>query len=320
MTTPGSDPTDGSPPQDLVGRARSGDRRALARAITDIENGSSRGPGLLAEFHRHAGGARRIGITGAPGVGKSTLTSELISIIRVQQLTVAVMALDPSSPFTGGSILGDRIRMQEHIGDTGVYIRSMASRGHLGGMSVAAPKVAMALDGAGFDFVLVETVGVGQGEVEIVGEADSTVVVVTPGWGDSVQANKAGLLEIGDVFVVNKADRPGAEEAVGDLEMMMDLGASRAWRPPVVVTVATESRGIDDLWQALGEHAEHMAGGELNERRERRLRATFDTAVRHEIVRHLASGTLPALETTMTSVLAGEIDPWAAAATIVEHL
>ena len=195
MTTPDRD--GGLSPESLVELARAGDRRSLARAISAVEDGSKLAPGLLAGFHAHAGRARRIGITGAPGAGKSTLASELISVIRAEQLTVAVIAIDPSSPFTGGSILGDRIRMQDHIGDAGVYVRSMASRGHLGGMSAAAPKVAMVLDGAGFDVLLVETVGVGQAEVEIVREADSTVVVVTPGWGDSVQANKAGLLEIG---------------------------------------------------------------------------------------------------------------------------
>ena len=244
-----------------VEQARAGDRRALARAISAVEEDSPESAVVLAGFVPFIRGARRIGITGAPGVGKSTLVSGLISTIREGGHTVAVIAVDPSSPLTGGAILGDRVRMQEHVGDPGVYVRSMAGRGHLGGLSAAVPKVADVLDGAGFGMILIETVGVGQSEVEVMHHVDSTVVVVTPGWGDSVQVGKAGLLEIGDVFVVNKADRPGAARARRDLETMLAMGPRRAWRPPVVETVATDGRGLAELWESLEAHTAHLAAG-----------------------------------------------------------
>ena len=249
-------------PGECVEQARAGDRRALARVISAVEEDSAEASVLLAGFSTHARVARRIGVTGAPGVGKSTLVSGLISIIRKQGHKVAVIAVDPSSPLTGGAILGDRIRMQEHVGDPGVYVRSMAGRGHLGGLSAAAPMVAEVLDGAGFGTILIETVGVGQSEVEVMHHVDSTVVVVTPGWGDSIQAGKAGLLEIGDVFVVNKADRPGAGRTRRDLETMLAMGPRRAWQPPVVETVATEGTGLAGLWESLEAHADHLAKGD----------------------------------------------------------
>lgn len=307
-------------PSDVLTRVRSGDRRALARAITAVENDHDGAAELLSEFHRHSGTARRIGVTGAPGAGKSTLVSELITTIRTTDQTVAVMAVDPSSPFTGGAILGDRIRMQDHIGDAGVYIRSIGSRGHVGGMSAAAPKVAALLDGAGFDVVVIETVGVGQAEVEVVAEADSTVVVVTPGWGDSVQANKAGLLEIGDVFVVNKADRPGADEAVRDLEAMLDLGATRPWRPPIVRTVAIEPSGVDEVWKALERHATHLAEGELDARRRRRSVEEMERAVQGLLLARVAGDERLRYGELLSQVEAGTLDPWTAAHRIVSGL
>ena len=249
-------------PDSWINQARAGDRRSLARAISAVEEGTPQASVLLAGFSALAGGARRIGVTGAPGVGKSTLVSGLISTIRMEGHTVAVVAVDPSSPLTGGAILGDRIRMQEHVDDPGVYVRSMAGRGHLGGLSASAPKVAEVLDGAGFGIIVIETVGVGQSEVEIMHHADSTVVVVTPGWGDSIQAGKAGLMEIGDVFVVNKADRPGAARARRDLETMLAMGPRRVWRPPVVETVATDGTGLSGLWESLEAHAAHLATGD----------------------------------------------------------
>lgn len=242
-----------------VGKVRSGDRRALARAISAVEEGSRDAPLLLEGFASFTQGARRIGVTGSPGVGKSTLVSRLISCIRERGRTVAVIAVDPSSPLSGGAILGDRIRMQDHIGDPGVYVRSMAGRGHLGGLSAAAPRVARILDGAGFGTILIETVGVGQSEVEVMHHVDTTLVVVTPGWGDSIQAGKAGLMEIADVFTVNKADRPGAARARRDLETMLAMGPRRAWLPPVVETVATEGTGLVELWEALEDHAAHLS-------------------------------------------------------------
>lgn len=246
-------------PTGYVEQARSGDRRALARAISAVEEGSPDGPLLVAGFSSYSRGVRRIGVTGAPGVGKSTLVSGLISGIRKLGRTVAVIAVDPSSPLSGGAILGDRIRMQDHIGDPGVYVRSMAGRGHLGGLSAAVPEVARILDGAGFGTILIETVGVGQSEVEVMHHVGTTVVVVTPGWGDSVQAGKAGLMEIGDVFVVNKADRPGVARARRDLETMVAMGPKRAWRPPVVETVATDGTGLGELWNHLEAHAAHLS-------------------------------------------------------------
>ena len=243
----------------LIAEVRAGDRRALARTISAIEDGAPEAPALIQGFATLATGVRRIGITGAPGVGKSSLVAGLVSAIRREGETVAVIAVDPSSPLTGGAILGDRIRMQCHVGDPGVYVRSMAGRGHLGGLSVAAPRAALVLDAAGFGFILIETVGVGQSEVEVMHHVHSTVVVVTPGWGDSVQAGKAGLTEIGDVFVVNKADLAGAARARRDLETMIAMGPGRSWRPPVVETVATESRGLDELWEHLQAHAAHLA-------------------------------------------------------------
>ncbi len=246
-------------PTGLVRKARSGDRRALAKAITAVEDGSPDGPVIVEGFSLYSRKAPRIGVTGAPGVGKSTLLSLLISHIRKIGHTVGVIAVDPSSPFSGGAILGDRIRMQDHIVDPGVYLRSMAGRGHLGGLAAAVPDVASLLDGAGFEIILIETVGVGQSEVEVMHHVDTTLVVVTPGWGDSVQAGKAGLMEIGDVFVVNKADRPGAARARRDLEAMLAMGPRRSWLPPVVETVATKGRGIEELWRALESHGAHLS-------------------------------------------------------------
>ena len=245
----------------LIGEVRAGDRRALARVISAIEESTPEAGALIEGFSTLAAGVRRIGITGAPGVGKSTLVAGLVSNIRREGETVAVIAVDPSSPLTGGAILGDRIRMQEHIGDPGVYVRSMAGRGHLGGLSAAAPRVADVLDGAGFGVILIETVGVGQSEVEVMHHVQSTVVVVTPGWGDSVQVGKAGLMEIGDVFVINKADVAGAARTRRDLETMLAMGRGRGWRPPVVETVATEGRGLDELWEHLQAHAAHLGRG-----------------------------------------------------------
>lgn len=301
-------------PSELVRKARAGDRRALARAVSAVEDDAPSASDLLRLFHAAAGGARRIGLTGAPGAGKSTLASRLIEAIRRRGKTVGVLAVDPSSPFTGGAVLGDRIRMQEHIDDPEVYVRSLAGRGHLGGISAAAPKAAVVLDGAGFDFLLLETVGVGQAEVDIMREADTVTVVVTPGWGDGIQAGKAGLLEIGDVFAVNKADRPGAADARRDLEMMLDMGPDGPWRPPVVETAAYDGSGTDRLWEALAGHAAHLQEGGLAERRLRRARAIIEEAVREAAVRRLGAGPAPGLDEAAARVAAGEVDPWTAAA------
>ena len=245
-------------PAILIPSALGGDRRALARLITIVENGGDAADEVLAGVFGTGGDAWTTGLTGAPGSGKSTLTDRLIEAIRVGGAEVAVVAVDPSSPFSGGAVLGDRVRMQDHIDDAGVYIRSMASRGHLGGISAATPRVVATLDGAGFPEILVETVGVGQAEVEIAANADTTLVVVNPGWGDSVQAAKAGLLEIGDIFIVNKADRPGVHETVRDLTQMLELGDHDGWAPPIIPTVAATGDGIADLWTAIKGHRDHL--------------------------------------------------------------
>ena len=269
-----------SDPEALVDALRTGDRAALARALSLVERGGdgARAVGRLA--FAHGGRTYTVGMTGAPGAGKSTLTSAVIGELRGRGEEVAVLAIDPSSPFTGGAILGDRVRMQDHALDDGVFIRSMATRGHLGGLALAAPQAVRVLDAAGAPWVLLETVGVGQVEVEVAGAADTTVVVVNPGWGDAVQAAKAGLLEIADVFVINKADRPGAAETRRDLEGMLDLTmsihdagteGSTSWRPPIVETVASRGEGGDALWDVVLAHKAHLERtGQLAERRARR--------------------------------------------------
>ena len=254
-------------------------------------------------------------MTGAPGSGKSTLTDKLIGIIRGKDTEVGVLAIDPSSPFTGGAILGDRVRMQDHATDEGVFIRSMATRGHLGGLSLATPQAVRILDAAGKPWIIIETVGVGQVEVEVAGAADTTVVVVNPRWGDGVQANKAGLLEIADVLVVNKADRDGAAETVRDLEVMLELAGERDWRPPIVKTVATDGGGVDELWRAVLDHRAHLeADGRLERRRDARLRDEL-RAIVHERLRAGADERCRGerFDRLVEQVAARELDPYAAA-------
>ncbi len=239
----------------LVDAVRSGDRAALARLLSVVEAGGDDARAAMAALPVTAADtAWTVGITGAPGAGKSTLTAALVRHLRAVGARIGVLAIDPSSPFTGGAILGDRVRMHDHTTDPDVFIRSMATRGHLGGLARAVPQAIRVLAAAGHDWIVVETVGVGQVEVEIAGTADTTVVVVNPGWGDGVQAAKAGLLEIGDVFVVNKADRDGVAATVHDLEAMLELAGERSWRPPVLETVATDDRGVDTLLDAICRH------------------------------------------------------------------
>ncbi|NNF63865.1 MAG: methylmalonyl Co-A mutase-associated GTPase MeaB [Acidimicrobiia bacterium] len=304
---------------DLVGNARAGNRRALARLISHVEDATPAGRQALSDIYPATGHAHILGITGAPGAGKSTLTDGLIAQARGDGLEVAVLAVDPTSPFTGGAILGDRVRMQSHIDDHGVYIRSLASRGQLGGISEATPRVIAVLDGAGFDLVIVETVGVGQAEVDIAANADTSVVVVNPGWGDSVQAAKAGLLEIGDVFVVNKADRPNVAEAVNDLRQMLMLGAPSEWEVPVVETVALDGSGLDDLWKAIGDHRDHLTTtGRLSAERNLRAEARLRSAIRAEIESQVATHTDdPAYLLALEAVRGRTMDPWSAALQIL---
>jgi LAO/AO transport system kinase len=269
----------------------------------------------VGRLYLSTGGAYTIGMTGAPGSGKSTLTDKLIGLIRGSGNEVGVLAIDPSSPFSGGAILGDRVRMQDHATDEGVFIRSMATRGHLGGLSLATPQAVRILDAAGKPWIIIETVGVGQVEVEVAGAADTTVVVVNPRWGDGVQANKAGLLEIADVLVVNKADRDGAADTVRDLQVMLELAGERDWRPPIVETVATDSRGIDDLWRAVLDHRAHLeADGRLERRRDARLREEL-RAIVHERLRAGADERCSGerFDRLVEKVAARELDPYAAA-------
>ena len=247
------------PVPQLFAAAEDGDRAALARLLSLVERGGDDAREVGRLSYPRSGAAYTVGLTGAPGAGKSTLTAAVIGLVRAAGDEVAVLAIDPSSPFTGGAILGDRVRMQDYATDPGVFIRSMATRGHLGGLSLATPEAVRLLDAVGRRWILVETVGVGQVEVEVAGKADTTVVVVNPGWGDAVQANKAGLMEIADVFVVNKADRAGAGDTVRDLVQMLALAPREDWQPPVVETIATTGEGVDRLWEEIGRHHDHLA-------------------------------------------------------------
>jgi LAO/AO transport system kinase len=249
-----------------------GDRRAVARAISLVEDGAASLPELSRALYPKTGRAHTVGVTGSPGVGKSSLAAQLVRIARDLGRTVAVLAVDPTSPFSGGALLGDRLRMQAHATDPGVFIRSMATRGHLGGMALAAPEAIRILDASGKDIVIVETVGVGQAEVEVAGAADTTVVVVSPGWGDAVQASKAGILEIADVFVVNKADREGAEDARRDLRQMLNMGPRGEWPAPVILASTVTGEGIGELWDAIERHRRHLeSSGRIEEIRRRRV-------------------------------------------------
>ncbi len=303
----------------LIARASAGDRRALARLVTYVESGGRLARAVTVALHPLSGAATVVGITGAPGAGKSTLTDGLVGAIRADDLRVGVLAVDPTSPFTGGAILGDRVRMQDRATDSGVYIRSMATRGHLGGLALATPQAARVLDALGYPWVLVETVGVGQVEVEIAGHADTTVVVLNPGWGDGVQAAKAGLMEIADVFVVNKADRSGTRETVRDVEGMLDLAGERAWRPPVLETVATDGTGVDALWSAIRDHRAHLdASATLAARRHTRTAAEIRALVLEELgARVLERCAGVQFDALVAAVVARTQDPYAAADALV---
>ncbi|HAA57492.1 MAG TPA: methylmalonyl Co-A mutase-associated GTPase MeaB [Myxococcales bacterium] len=261
----------------LASRILKGDRRAVARLIRDIDDRMPSAREELKALYPHTGNAHIIGLTGAPGSGKSSLTDQLIAAFRQRGQTVGVLAVDPSSPFTGGAILGDRIRMQQHTLDKGVFIRSMATRGHLGGLTRSTRDAARVLDAFGVDIILIETVGVGQDEVDIVKQADTTLVIAVPGLGDEVQAIKAGVLEIGDIFVVNKSDLPGARKAKRDLEMMLDLRPrpADAWHPPVLQSIATQSEGIEQILTYTDKHVEHIREHDGHKHKRERLHEEF---------------------------------------------
>jgi LAO/AO transport system kinase len=305
------------PAPELFVDALDGDRGALARLLSLIERGDdeAREVGRLA--YSRSGDGYTVGLTGAPGAGKSTLTSSIIGHLRSLEIEVAVLAIDPSSPFTGGAILGDRVRMQDHATDPGVFIRSMATRGHLGGLSLATPEAVRLLDALGRHWIIVETVGVGQVEVEVAGKADTTVVVVNPGWGDSVQANKAGLMEIADIFVINKADRKGVDETSRDLMQMLDLSdmPHEAWRPPIIPAVGTTGQGVPEIWDAVLEHrAAAEASGELDRRRTFRLREELREIIAQRLgrrAREICTG--DRWDQLTDEVVARSTDPWTAA-------
>jgi LAO/AO transport system kinase len=311
---------------ELVDRARQGQPRAVARLISLVEDASPRLRDVAKALAPLTGRARVIGLTGPPGVGKSTSTSLLVSAFRERGARVGVLAVDPSSPFSGGALLGDRVRMQDHATDKDVFIRSMATRGHLGGLAWATPQALRVLDAAGFDIVLIETVGVGQSEVDVVSLADTTVVLLAPGMGDGIQAAKAGILEVADVFVVNKADRDGADQVVRDLKYMISLGrrelAGPSWRIPVVPTVAARGEGVADVVDAVDAHHEWMTGhGELERRRSARAGAEVEAiavAALRDRIGDLRGG--DALAQLAKQVASGERDPYSAADTLIEGL
>ena len=322
---------------ELVERARQGQPRAVARLISLVEDAAAPGTAsgseaagqlreVAAALAAHTGRAQVIGLTGAPGVGKSTTTGMLVGALRKAGKRVGVLAVDPSSPFSGGALLGDRIRMQGHALDDGVFIRSMATRGHLGGIAWATPQALRVLDAAGCDVVLVETVGVGQSEVEVISLVDTTLVLLAPGTGDGVQAAKAGILEVADVFVVNKADRDGADQTVRDLEHMISLGRREqeagSWSPPIVRTVASRGEGGHDVVDAIERHRSWMvSGGELGTRRARRAEAEIEAIALGQLRARLGDVRRgDALSDLATRVVAGELDPYRAADHLVAEL
>ena len=306
----------------LVERAREGDARAVARLISLVEDASPSLREVMAGLAPYAGNAQIVGITGPPGVGKSTSTNALVKALRASDKRVGVLAVDPSSPFSGGALLGDRVRMQDHALDKEVYIRSMASRGHLGGLAWSTPQALRVLDAAGCDVVLIETVGVGQSEVEIAGLADTTLVLTAPGMGDGIQAAKAGILEIGDLFVVNKADRDGAEQVRRDLRNMIGLAdrSEGSWRPPIVLTVAQTGQGVDEVVEKIDEHRAWLeSSGELERRRVRRARDEIEAIAMTALRRRWGNvHERTELDELAEQVVDGKSDPYTAADSLLE--
>jgi LAO/AO transport system kinase len=310
--------------RELVGRARDGDARAVARLISLVEDESPLLREVMGALAPHAGHAHVVGVTGAPGVGKSTSTSALVGELRAAGKRIGVLAVDPSSPFSGGALLGDRVRMQDHALDRDVYIRSMASRGHLGGLAWTTPQALRVLDAAGCDVILVETVGVGQSEVEVAGLADTTLVLLAPGMGDGIQAAKAGILEIGDVYVVNKADRDGADTLRRELRSMLALAERTPgdWKPPIVKTVASRDEGLDEVVAEIDRHHAWLeSSGELAVRRTTRARDEIEAIALTALRRRWGDvHGRSELDDLARQVAAGETDPYAAAETLLAEL
>ncbi|NJE41696.1 methylmalonyl Co-A mutase-associated GTPase MeaB [Thermococcus sp. GR6] len=309
---------------DLIERMLQGDKRATARLITLVENDEDKAREVIKKIYPHTGNAYIVGITGPPGAGKSTLLDKLIRVAREEGKVVGVIAIDPTSPFTGGALLGDRIRMQRHSTDPGVFIRSMATRGSLGGLAKATSDAIKVLDAYGCDVIFVETVGVGQIEIDIVKTADTVVLVTVPGLGDDIQAIKAGLMEIADIFVINKADKEGADATYFELNMMLDLEKERwekrGWRPPIVETVATTMRGIRDLWKAIQDHHEFLErSGEIERKRKFRAEEEVKTIISGRIAK-MISERLDEEEVSglIDKIVKREIDPYSATDLVLE--
>jgi LAO/AO transport system kinase len=304
----------------MVERALKGERVAIARLISLVEDGGADLGSVMEAIYPHTGRAYSVGITGAPGAGKSTLTEQLVARARREDHDVGVLAIDPSSPFSGGALLGDRVRMQNHATDPNVFIRSMATRGHLGGIALATPEAMRVLEAAGKDVVVIETVGVGQAEVEVTDACDTTLVVVNPGWGDAVQAAKAGLMEIADVFVVNKADRQGARDAVRELSQMLELSEAE-WKPEIVQTIATKGEGIDELWNAIATHRAYQEEkGLLEARRRRRIEREIREIVGERFRARVENECVDLLREMTDQVIDRKLDPYAAADRLITSL
>jgi GTPase len=308
---------------ELAGGIRAGDRRALARAITLVENGDQLAYELVRELYPETGKAFVLGVTGPPGVGKSSLIGALIRHVREEGRTVGVISVDPSSPFTQGALLGDRIRLSDHFLDPGVFIRSMGTRGHLGGLAEATLQAALLLDAAGKELVLLETVGAGQSEVEVIGIADTVLLVLMPGSGDSVQALKAGIMEIPDVIAINKMDHPAAKTMLNEVRSILTLDRDRDWRPPIVLTEALRGEGVPQLWEKIGEHRAFLeAGGLLEERRRRNLAGEVFAVATSRAKAHLQATVAdePELRRLLDEVQARELDPLSAVREILEKV
>ncbi len=300
---------------DLAAQVLAGSHQAAARLISLVENGEREGLDALRTLYPRTGRAHSVGVTGPPGAGKSTLVDALTRRLRAEGSTVGIVAVDPTSPFTGGAVLGDRVRMQDHATDPGVFVRSMATRGALGGLAPASADVIHILDALGCGVILIETVGAGQGEVDVAAAADTVIVVTVPGLGDTVQMLKAGIMEIGDLFVVNKADRPEADRAVTEIKMMLGLAPERSWRPPVLKTVAVSGEGIEEVLRGVRAHRAHLeASGELARRRRERLRSevlrVVEGRIRDEVLTRAQQGGL--LEELLEAVAQGRLDPHSA--------
>jgi LAO/AO transport system kinase len=307
----------------LAAGVRDGDRRALARAITLVENGDPLSYGVVADLYPSTGNAYAVGVTGPPGVGKSSLISALVRLARVSDTDVGVVSVDPSSPFSKGALLGDRIRLSDHFLDPGVFIRSMGTRGHLGGLAEATLQALLVLDAAGKDVVFLETVGAGQSEVEVIGIADTVALVLMPGSGDSVQALKAGIMEIPDVIAINKMDHPAAKTMLNEVRSILALDRDRDWRPPIVLTEATRGEGVPELWEKIAEHRAYLEeSGQLDERRRRNLAGEVFAVASARAKAHLEHAVRddPELRRLLDEVQQRELDPLSAVREILDKV